>query len=406
MVTRKRKNSYDDDRGTNGSTRTRTRGKAKFVQEDLEITNPNTSEEGKREEGHKVSIDDDSFIQADVMVRILSFVPMKSIGMFRCVCNSWKELLSSPFFARIHALAYPLPPFPSTLITMSDRFYSLNSSDLKSNCRVPLIELPSQSLVAQEVYSLVKVCLRSSVSSHGLVCFTTSNAGSNTLFLYNPTTQRTHYPPKPLWPYKVEGPLTNSKQPLSILYDTFLCVSGACYGMFIDVHDRCSVEIFLFEEDVWGSVALPLEVEENLKLPFETKEQVRRQHSCKLVGWGERVCLVHAFGKGKLGIWSLSDEKRWEKVILKEDLGSFKFRPTDCSYGNCHKAQMNVILHQHTLLVCKRKRTYADIYMHRDFMKKSGREKFKWPYGNRGDPFINIIPYNPSLYSFKYLGCH
>ncbi|KAL4202909.1 hypothetical protein AMTRI_Chr02g265840 [Amborella trichopoda] len=195
MVTRKRKNSYDDDRGTNGSTRTRTRGKAKFVQEDLEITNPNT------------------FIQADVMVRILSFVPMKSIGMFRCVCNSWKELLSSPFFARIHALAYPLPPFPSTLITMSDRFYSLNSSDLKSNCRVPLIELPSQSLVAQEVYSLVKVCLRSSVSSHGLVCFTTSNAGSNTLFLYNPTTQRTHYPPKPLWPYKVVWVFIQPSQP-------------------------------------------------------------------------------------------------------------------------------------------------------------------------------------------------
>ncbi|ERM97799.1 F-box only protein 8 [Amborella trichopoda] len=388
------------------------------------------------------------FICGDVMVCILSALPVRSIVRFKRVSKSWKQLLSSPFFIQFHYLKPPSSSDPSAILTLRNRLFSFSLSELEACSKVPMRELMFGR--ASEEEGKQQLFVRLSASSHGLVCFIASTVlgYSLTFCVCNPMTREFFTHPRlrirdpgkqlvlkgfgfqfdphnqtfkillcamicgmayslpieiqyhlfdsstRLWKRVLDPPL-DSGYPISPCDATYLCTGGACYEVFINNHFRRSVAIFDMDKEVWEIIALPLQVAETLSR-LSASEAI----SCKLVSWRKKVCFIHAFGNGKLGIWSLSEEKKWKQVTIEADVGNFTFLQ---SRGRNVRPGMDVILQQHALLVSKKKARGLEIYLHKDFKKSGGVKKIKWPYGEENDSFINIIPYEPSLFSCKFL---
>ncbi|MED6161252.1 hypothetical protein PIB30_058982 [Stylosanthes scabra] len=56
----------------------------------------------------------------DVVMLILSFLPLKSLMRFMCVCRSWKSLITSPMFAKLKYVPLRTPKDAGIILTIDD----------------------------------------------------------------------------------------------------------------------------------------------------------------------------------------------------------------------------------------------------------------------------------------------
>ncbi|XP_021867414.1 F-box protein CPR1-like isoform X2 [Spinacia oleracea] len=118
-----------------------------------------------------------SALPTEIIAEILSKLPVKSLLRFLCVCKSWKSLIKSPTFVKIH--------LNQTLICNSDRhlllsYYSLHSAELDlHHNRLSFSEL-NHPLNPLKGVRLVGSC-------NGVLCI--SDNSFNDIILYNPLTK-------------------------------------------------------------------------------------------------------------------------------------------------------------------------------------------------------------------------
>ncbi|ERN16784.1 hypothetical protein AMTR_s00057p00078460 [Amborella trichopoda] len=103
----------------------------------------------------------------------------------------------------------------------------------------------------------------------------------------------------------------------------------------------------------------------------------------KLVGWGERVCLIRGLQLGKLTIWRLSQEKKWEMEIRVRLRVTSDFTITDIS-------RMQIVMHNHCLIIAHVKRFAEPLAEFSLFDLRIG--KLKWCYASECDSFFNLLP--------------
>lgn len=120
----------------------------------------------------------------EMMEEILLRLPVKSLTRFKCVCSSWRSLISETLFALKHALilealkATTSKKSPYGVITTSR--YHLKSccvNSLYNESTVNVFEHDAE-LLGRDYYQVVGTC-------HGLVCFHVDYDKS--LYLWNPT---------------------------------------------------------------------------------------------------------------------------------------------------------------------------------------------------------------------------
>ncbi|KAL5711316.1 hypothetical protein ACHQM5_021785 [Ranunculus cassubicifolius] len=129
----------------------------------------------------------------EIMMNILSHLPIKSLVRFRCVCKSWFRLFtgqnSDPYFSQLHdaqlTLANPDPILidlynndehqsPSTFRFASDYTQIDNPIEIKE---------PDCCTDESDKYVWVNgIC-------NGLVCFESWESDSNTMYIWNPVTR-------------------------------------------------------------------------------------------------------------------------------------------------------------------------------------------------------------------------
>ncbi|MED6126450.1 hypothetical protein PIB30_078592 [Stylosanthes scabra] len=128
----------------------------------------------------------------DVVMLILSFLPVKSLMQFMCVCRSWNSLITSPKFAKLKYLR--TPKYASIILTVDDTLDPDMTIIHAAPCSVPsLLSLPLSAvsedsfIPIMDDYYVVGTC-------HGLVCLAGSvweSEGESWVKFWNPETRIT-----------------------------------------------------------------------------------------------------------------------------------------------------------------------------------------------------------------------
>ncbi|XP_059629230.1 F-box/kelch-repeat protein At3g06240-like [Cornus florida] len=117
------------------------------------------------------------FLPCDLIFNILSWLPVKSILRFKCVCKSWLTLFTDPDFVKKH-----LSQSQNHKLIVSCEFDNFFSVICENHDPKPIHNINSK-IRGIEVNFLG--------SSYGLVLYATGGAGaSNRLYLLNPTTEK------------------------------------------------------------------------------------------------------------------------------------------------------------------------------------------------------------------------
>ncbi|ERN02096.1 hypothetical protein AMTR_s00045p00158480 [Amborella trichopoda] len=301
------------------------------------------------------------------------------------------------------------------LVSLSHGFIPLSFSHLQRNSKLPQQKAMTPFEVGHMKLHGEETKIQRSASSNGLVCFTNTKA----IFVFNPSTHDcVTIPPLPLFAnilafyfdpknqsYKifmttntqdfwckfelvtgswkgVRHPPPRTWFPAFVKGAWLLTIGSTGYGICLS--DRFHLFIFDMEREEWESVDLPLELQRKEPLSF------------KLVEWGERVCLIHGFGRSELEIWGLSQEKRWEKLI-KMSLGK------DCKFNfqelrpAVHCLQM--VLQGNSLFIADTiGKTEVEMYVFNvKRCKLNGCLKRNW-----GSPGLNVLPFTPSRFRCAY----
>ncbi|KAF1895505.1 hypothetical protein Lal_00044156 [Lupinus albus] len=118
------------------------------------------------------------FIPFEVITEILSRVPVKSLIQFKCVCKSWKTLISDSEFARKHLST--IHHHHNLLLTINDNFDNLliGSYSLQSVFETAISNQVSYPLNTENCFDLVVG------SCDGMLCFSVKKSCA---LLWNPT---------------------------------------------------------------------------------------------------------------------------------------------------------------------------------------------------------------------------
>ncbi|KAB2623837.1 F-box/kelch-repeat protein [Pyrus ussuriensis x Pyrus communis] len=134
----------------------------------------------------------------DIIIEILSRLPVRSLLQFRCVCKSWCALISNPHFVTKH-LSH------AVLTCMNNRTFTLffSSTRIHSIVHVALTDQQSDSHVrvtGKELDFPVRipdiVLTRIVGSCNGLICL---QVNCNKIIIWNPCTGQSKVLPKPLY---------------------------------------------------------------------------------------------------------------------------------------------------------------------------------------------------------------
>lgn len=71
----------------------------------------------------------------DLIAEVLSFLPVRSLLQFRCVCKSWKTLIFDPTFVKLHLQKSQSQKLNSSLLTIITKHEYLND-DIEEEYRV------------------------------------------------------------------------------------------------------------------------------------------------------------------------------------------------------------------------------------------------------------------------------
>ncbi|MED6208186.1 hypothetical protein PIB30_042774 [Stylosanthes scabra] len=106
----------------------------------------------------------------NVIMLILSWLPLKILMQFKCVCRSWKSLISSPMFAKLKYLTTPKEANIILTIEHAEAPCSYRNITRAMPCSVPsLLNFPPSAVSEysfwqiMDDYYVVGTC-------HGLVC--------------------------------------------------------------------------------------------------------------------------------------------------------------------------------------------------------------------------------------------
>ncbi|MCL7023150.1 hypothetical protein MKW94_000830 [Papaver nudicaule] len=130
-----------------------------------------------------------SSLPEDIIINVLTRLPIKSLLRFRCVCKSWcNNLFTDPDFVKQqfdHALKHhnPVILIDSTDFNISCIGYDLVSSTVSSDDHIVEIDYPTEN----EKYQIIDVC-------HGLLCYITENKD---IIIWNPYTKNYKKLPSP-----------------------------------------------------------------------------------------------------------------------------------------------------------------------------------------------------------------
>ncbi|KAA8524974.1 hypothetical protein F0562_011388 [Nyssa sinensis] len=178
----------------------------------------------------------------DVIVDILSRLPVRSLLRFKCVCKSWYDLLKNPNFCAKH---FNQITFHNTTTNSSCFLFTRRQSNANNNYRS--VSLLSSNETFDVPINLdipflsISKPLRISGTSNGLVCLSVTPVGS-IILLWNPATREfKDLPISPIsrpqsGPIKVVfgfgfDPNTNDYKVLRIVYYCYPCNQVEVYSL-------------------------------------------------------------------------------------------------------------------------------------------------------------------------------
>ncbi|KAI4317711.1 hypothetical protein L6164_025560 [Bauhinia variegata] len=189
------------------------------------------------------------FIPDELIVEILSRLPVRSLLQFRCVCKSWKSLISDPFFVRKHL------HLSTQNTSLSHHRIILNTTTaefhMKSCCVSSLFKSPST--VSEDLCYPVKNKYRHDRiigSCNGLLCFAIKG---ESVLLWNPSIRVS----------KKSPPLGNNWRPgcftaFGLGYDRvnndYKVVAVFCDPNTSDYFDRTRVTIYSLATNSWRKI--------------------------------------------------------------------------------------------------------------------------------------------------------
>ncbi|AES80212.1 F-box and associated interaction domain protein [Medicago truncatula] len=120
----------------------------------------------------------------DLITELLSFLPVKSPVRFKCVCKSWKTLISNPNFVKLHLNQSSTRNPLFTLVTLHFMGFSVVPYSLNS-----LIENPLFTLSVDPYYHLSdKQCSCMVDTCNGLILLAGGDSQFEYFHLWNPAT--------------------------------------------------------------------------------------------------------------------------------------------------------------------------------------------------------------------------
>jgi hypothetical protein len=128
------------------------------------------------------------FLPHELIREVLSFLPVRSLMRLKCVCKSWKTLISNPTFVKLH---FKRSARNKQLAIFSSPYSS--SSNLRIVSHVPVHRLLENTslTIANDPYFDDHGYIYPIGSYNGLLCVRSNinNAGGYSLYLWNPATR-------------------------------------------------------------------------------------------------------------------------------------------------------------------------------------------------------------------------
>ncbi|KAK3416950.1 hypothetical protein EUGRSUZ_H02694 [Eucalyptus grandis] len=178
--------------------------------------------------------------EEDIIIDILSRLPVKSLMRFKCVSKRWRSLISDPHFAKLHLQRLILENItPSQKIIKSNPLQTIDYEALDSDEVKNHVLVESHDLGKDEPWGLAGSC-------HGLV----SLAVDDGFLVYNPTTKESR---------KLPGSDLLAEHEFfhgfgySSTTDDYKIVQGAFFKAN-DGSKECVLEIFLLRSGSWRRV--------------------------------------------------------------------------------------------------------------------------------------------------------
>ncbi|XP_057423363.1 F-box/kelch-repeat protein At3g23880-like [Lotus japonicus] len=183
----------------------------------------------------------------ELILEILSLLPVKPLIQFKSVCKSWNSLISDPQFAKLHLRRSS--PY-NTDFTHLQLLFSCKPDDSNrkhaSSCSVSsLIQNPSPNLPAQgSLFDLKDKC-RVFGSCNGLISLVSFTKGELSIHIWNPATRTVSPNPPPLLLAGTIYKCSNFGFGYDCLTDTYKVVM--CFA-------RNSVHVYSLSDSSWRCI--------------------------------------------------------------------------------------------------------------------------------------------------------
>ncbi|XP_058726854.1 F-box/kelch-repeat protein At3g23880-like [Vicia villosa] len=186
------------------------------------------------------------FIPQDLIVDVLSFLPVKSVIRFKCMNKTFHSLISNPNFVKLHLHRYPRNQGISFVSTSQGDAATLKVVSLSQN--PPIHFTVPNDPYFQDKY---KDCFYIVGSCNGLLCLSHYTYGSSRekwFRIWNPATRTLVYEIrfKGDCGFNIDGGLLN----LTFSYDT----SRDTYKLVRFVQDRTDVKVLKLGDNVWRKI--------------------------------------------------------------------------------------------------------------------------------------------------------
>lgn len=191
------------------------------------------------------------YLPPELIIKILSMLPSKSLLRFRSVCKSWHSLISSPEFSPTHLHNFnkfnPRNLVRCCLWTEKKEVYTVHHDDQHLTLDAP-IDFPFN-LLRDEYgtifFTLIACC-------KGVVCLYNERSPKNEILLWNPSIRR-----------KVSLTPPSYRPELTLVFGFGYCANSNDYKVVRLAYDRSNlidrpeVEIYTVKTAIWKPIEFP-----------------------------------------------------------------------------------------------------------------------------------------------------